>query len=97
MGIRNERVRWQLVAGILRRLHLERLSERYNRRAVMAGFNLVNGSLSIGIISLLALVTQEAFIFPSLGATAFILFYVRLNPPLPAIPSVAISSAPLPD
>lgn len=47
----------------------------------MAGFNFVNGSLSIGLISLLALVTQEAFIFPSLGATAFILFYVPLASP----------------
>lgn len=81
MGIKNERVRWQLTAGILRRLHLERLSKRYNRRTVMAGFNLINGGLSIGLISLLALVTQEAFIFPSLGATAFILFYVPLAEP----------------
>lgn len=81
MGIRNERLRWQLTAGILHRLHLDRLSERYDRRTVMAGFNFVNGSLSIALISLLALLTQEAFIFPSLGATAFILFYVPLAEP----------------
>lgn len=81
MAKKNEQLRWQLTAGILHRLHLDSLSQRYNRVYVMAGFNFVNGSLSIGLISLLALVTQEAFIFPSLGATAFILFYVPLASP----------------
>lgn len=81
MAKRNERLRWQLTVGILRRLHLSRLSKRYNPVYVMAGFNFVNGGLSIGLVSLLALVTQEAFIFPSLGATAFILFYVPLASP----------------
>lgn len=78
MARKNEELRWQLTAGILKRLHLESLSQRYNHTWVMAGFNFVNGSLSIALISLLALVTQEAFIFPSLGATAFILFYAPL-------------------
>ncbi len=78
MGIRNERLRWQLVSGVLRKLHLERLTERYSHRAVMAGFSFVNGTISIALISFLALLTQEAFIFPSLGATAFILFHVPM-------------------
>lgn len=81
MAKRNEQLRWQLTVGILRRLHLARLSQRYNPVHVMAAFNFVNGSLSIALISLLALVTQEAFIFPSLGATAFILFYIPLASP----------------
>tara|TARA_R100001440_G_scaffold29665_3_gene47716 strand:- start:7687 stop:8457 length:771 start_codon:yes stop_codon:yes gene_type:complete len=78
MGIRNERLRWQLVSGVLRKLHLEPLTERYSHRAVMAGFSFVNGTISIALISFLALLTQEAFIFPSLGATAFILFHVPM-------------------
>lgn len=81
MGLRNERVRWQLAAGVLRMLHLEQLIARFDQRTVMAGFSLINGGLSIALISLLALATQEAFIFPSLGATAFILFYVPLAEP----------------
>lgn len=81
MGQRNERLRWQLVSGLLTALHLERLTERYSRRSVMAGFSLVNGGLSIALVSFVALVTQEAFIFPSLGATAFILFHVPLAEP----------------
>lgn len=81
MGIRNERLRWQLVSGVLKVLHLERLSQRYSHRAVMAGFSFVNGTISIALISFVALLTQEAFIFPSLGATAFILFHVPLAAP----------------
>ena len=43
---------------------------------MLAAFNLVNGGLSIALIAMVALVTQQAFIFPSLGATAFLLFHV---------------------
>ena len=81
MGLRNEQLRWQLVRGLIRTLHLERLASRYSRTTVMAAFNLINGGLSIALVSFVALVTQEAFIFPSLGATAFILFYVPLAQP----------------
>ncbi|MDV2079570.1 HPP family protein [Marinobacter xestospongiae] len=81
MAAGNERLRWQQVSGVLRVLHLERLEQRFSRRTVQAGFNLVNGSLSIALVSLVALATQEAFIFPSLGATAFILFHVPLAAP----------------
>lgn len=81
MGIRNERLRWQLVSGVLKALHLERLTTRYSHRSVMAGFSFVNGTVSIALISFLALLTQQAFIFPSLGATAFILFHIPLAEP----------------
>ncbi len=77
MGRRNEQLRWQLAKGLVQALHLERLASKYSRTTVMAVFNLINGGFSIALVSFVALVTQEAFIFPpSLGATAFILFYV---------------------
>ncbi len=60
-------------------MHLERVSQRFNRTLVMAAFNLVNGGVSIGIIATVALLTREAFIFPSLGATAFLLFFAPLS------------------
>lgn len=81
MGARNERLRWQLISGVLRVLHLERLASRYSRQTVVAGFSLINGGLSIALVAFVALVTQEAFIFPSLGATAFILFHVPMAEP----------------
>ncbi len=81
VGARNERLRWQLASGVLRALHLERLEKKYSQTTVMAGFHLINGGVSIALVSFIALLTQEAFIFPSLGATAFILFHVPLAEP----------------
>ena len=81
MGQRNEKLRWQLVSGVLHALHLDRLTEKYPHSLVMAVFNLVNSGIAIALVAIVALVTQEAFIFPSLGATAFMLFYVPLSQP----------------
>lgn len=41
---------------------------------------MVNGMVSIGLMSLVALMTGQPFIFPSLGPTAFLLFYSPLQP-----------------
>lgn len=79
MSERNERLRRQLVSGVLRQLHLEVMSQRFNPRLVHTLFNLVNGGLSIALVATVALVTQQAFIFPSLGATAFLLFHLPLS------------------
>jgi CBS-domain-containing membrane protein len=54
---------------------LARLLERYNAQAVLGTFALVNGFVSIAVMSLLALMTRQPFVFPSLGPTAFLLFY----------------------
>ncbi|WP_036193228.1 HPP family protein [Marinobacter daepoensis] len=81
MGRKNEQLRWQLAKGLVQALHLERLASKYSRTTVMAVFNLINGGFSIALVAFVALITQEAFIFPSLGATAFILFYVPLAQP----------------
>lgn len=79
MSEQNERLRLQLVKGVLRKLHLEAMSERFNPRLVMALFNFTNGGLSIALIAIVALETQQAFIFPSLGATAFLIFHLPLT------------------
>lgn len=78
MSERNDRLRWQLVTGLLRQLHLERWSARFDPQLVLATFNFVNAGVSITLIAFIALLSQEAFIFPSLGATAFLLFYLPL-------------------
>jgi CBS domain-containing membrane protein len=78
MSERTDHHRWELVGGLLRRFHLERFTARYPQHLVLAAFNLVNGSLSIGLIATVALLTHQAFIFPSLGATAFILFHLPM-------------------
>src|SRR6516165_11972158 len=43
-------------------------------------FMFINGFISIGILCGLAMVFQTPFIFPSLGATAFLLFFTPTTP-----------------
>jgi CBS-domain-containing membrane protein len=69
-----------VVLGLARRLRLQSLTERYDSGIVLGTFAFVNGLISIAIMSLAALATGQPFIFPSLGPTAFLLFY---SPTLP--------------
>lgn len=64
-----------VVAGIARRLRLPYLLEKHSSTAVMGLFSLVNGVISIGLMAAAAWVTGSAFVFPSLGPTAFLFFY----------------------
>ncbi|HET7929457.1 MAG TPA: HPP family protein [Actinomycetota bacterium] len=68
------------VLGLGRRIRLKPLTERYNSVAILGLFAFVNGLISIGLMSLVALATGEPFVFPSLGPTAFLLFYSPLLP-----------------
>ena len=65
----------ELLFGLLRSLRLTELVRRHDPTNVLALFNLVNGSLSIGLLAVVAHFTSSPFIFPSLGPTAFLLFY----------------------
>lgn len=64
-----------VVAGIARRLRLPYLLQRHSSTTVMGLFSLVNGVISIGLMAAAAWVTGSAFVFPSLGPTAFLFFY----------------------
>lgn len=69
-----------IVLGIVRRAQLSWLLNHYARIPTLAIFSFVNGCLSIGIMSALALVTNSPLIFPSLGPTAFLFFYTPTAP-----------------
>ncbi len=56
------------------------LRHRYDERRVVAVYLFVNSGLAIGIMAALAMVTGQPFAFPSLGPTAFLLFYQPLAP-----------------
>lgn len=64
-----------VVLGLARRFRLRSLQERYDSTTVLGAFAMLNGFVSIALMSLLAVVTGQPFIFPSLGPTAFLLFY----------------------
>ncbi|CAN5435150.1 hypothetical protein BH24GEM3_BH24GEM3_04720 [soil metagenome] len=65
----------EVVFGLLRRLRVVELVRHHNPRYVLALFSLINGSLSIGLLAVLAHETRSPFLFPSLGPTAFLLYY----------------------
>jgi CBS domain-containing membrane protein len=69
-----------IVGGLFRRLRLPWLLQHHARVQVLALFSFVNGCISIGLISILALITHTPFIFPSLGPTAFLFFYTPTAP-----------------
>lgn len=64
-----------IVRGLLSRMRLNTLLSRYNPIPVMAIFSFVNGCISIGLMSLAALLTSQPMVFPSLGPTAFLCFF----------------------
>jgi CBS domain-containing membrane protein len=69
-----------VVLGILQRLRVTALQERYSSVKVLGAFAFVNGCLSIAVMSLAALLSGQPLIFPSLGPTAFLLFYTPRAP-----------------
>jgi CBS-domain-containing membrane protein len=69
-----------IVRGIFERIQLPMLMRHHSRVHVLALFAFLNGLLSIGVMSALALVTGSPFIFPSLGPTAFLFFYTPTAP-----------------
>lgn len=69
-----------VVWGLTRRMRLPSLMARYSSTTVLGFFAFVNGVLAIGVMAAAALVTDAPFIFPSLGPTAFLLFYTPLLP-----------------
>ncbi len=69
-----------IVRGLLRHIRLPWLMRHYARTPVLAIFSFINGCISIGLMSALALITGSPFIFPSLGPTAFLFFYTPRAP-----------------
>lgn len=67
-----------IVFGLARRARLTSLVERHDSTAVLGLFAFVNGLIAIGIMAFVAFVTGQPFVFPSLGPTAFLLFYTPL-------------------
>jgi CBS-domain-containing membrane protein len=69
-----------VVRGLFRHVRLPWLTQHYARTPVLAIFSFINGCISIGLMSALALLTGSPFIFPSLGPTAFLFFYTPRAP-----------------
>lgn len=69
-----------ILRGLFERIRIPWLLQRYAQVPVLALFGFINGCISIGLMSILALITHSPFIFPSLGPTAFLFFYTPTSP-----------------
>ncbi len=69
-----------IVFGLAGRLRIPALTGRHDSTVVLSLFAFLNGLIAIAAMALLAYLTGEPFIFPSLGPTAFLLFYTPLLP-----------------
>jgi len=66
------------ILSFLRRLRLDWLLHHFPPRLVQSLYVFVNGFITIGLLALLALVSRNPFVFPSLGPTAYLLFFSPL-------------------
>lgn len=66
---------YAIVGGLARRFRIPVLVRNHSSTSIMGFFALVNGFISIAVMAAAAFVTGSAFIFPSLGPTAFLFFY----------------------
>jgi CBS domain-containing membrane protein len=66
------------ILSLLRRLRLDWLLRRFPPRLVRSLYVFVNSFITIGVLALLALVSRNPFVFPSLGPTAYLLFFSPL-------------------
>lgn len=57
-----------------------RLAELQENRFAFGSYVLVTTALAIGLLAGIAVVTREPFVFPSLGPTAFMLFFAATSP-----------------
>ena len=61
-----------------RDLQLESLEQRHGTRGVRGTYLLINSGIAIAVMAGLAMATKQPFAFPSLGPTAFLVFYQPL-------------------
>lgn len=64
-----------MLEGLLRKLRMTWLLRHFSPRLVWAVFVCVNSFAAIVVLSLVALLTRTPFVFPSLGPTAYLLFF----------------------
>jgi CBS-domain-containing membrane protein len=75
-----EELEAELVHGLVSRLRLARWLHCFPPRLVWATFVFVSGFATIALLALLATAARVPFIFPSLGPTAFLFFFMPTAP-----------------
>lgn len=79
-GTKHLPLKFEVPRGLIARLKLTHLLGRFPQRLVWAGFMFVNGFATIAILAAVAMVSGVPFVFPSIGPTAFLLFFTPTAP-----------------
>lgn len=66
------------VVSLFQKCRLDWLLLHFPPRLVRSVYVFINGFITIAVLALLALVTRNPFVFPSLGPTAYLLFFSPL-------------------
>jgi CBS domain-containing membrane protein len=74
----HELAEFEHVAVLLTRLRLNWLLTHFPGRIVWSLYVFFNSFITIGVLALLAVVTGSPFVFPSLGPTAYLIFFTPL-------------------
>ncbi len=67
------------VHGLATRFGLKSVQQRHNNRIILGTYVLINSAISIAVLAAIAALTDQPFVFPSLGPTAFLLFFGALS------------------
>jgi CBS domain-containing membrane protein len=70
----------ELLEGLLGKLRLQWLLHHFAPRPVWAVFVCINSFVAITLLSIVAMISGSAFVFPSLGPTAYLLFFTPRSP-----------------
>lgn len=73
------RLEFEHVELLLKKLRLPLLLRHLRPKLVWSGYVFVSGFLTIGILALLGEITGSPFVFPSLGPSAYLLFFSPLQ------------------
>ena len=68
----------EVARRLTERLRLARRLRRFPPRLVWAAFVFVNGFIAVAVLAGLAVVSHTPFVFPSVGPTAFLLYFMPL-------------------
>lgn len=66
------------VLALIRKFRLDWLLHHFQPRIVRAIYVFINGFITIALLALLAFLSGNPFVFPSLGPTAYLLFFSPL-------------------
>jgi CBS-domain-containing membrane protein len=70
----------EIAHRLMERLRLPHWLRRFPPRLVWAAFVFVNGFAAVAMLAALAVVSHTPFVFPSVGPTAFLLYFMPLAP-----------------